>query len=309
MAQVRRRHGIGSDGAAAVLRQTNTVKLRHDIEQLGHLRGRRPIPTDLNELIGAHESTLRSLGVETGTIELPDSAPPLMNTHYNRLINFRDTPALPGGALNPSWFGGAIEAEFGWRDPGFAWWDGLLRPEALNALHQFCLESTIWFQTTFKNEVSATLFNGFCCPLLLQIASELRGRLPRLLGDKQLALAWAYKYCGDYSGLGIHADDGAVSVNFWITPDEANLDDRRGGLILWERKVPEDYLRRDRATQQRMIQEIVDQSSKPPVTVPYRCNRAVVFDSMIAHSTDRFSFRDDYESRRINITLLYGRAG
>jgi tetratricopeptide (TPR) repeat protein len=309
MAQVRRRHAIGGDGAAPILRQTNPVKLRHDIDQLGFLHERKLASIDLETIIGDHRAALRATGARLeGPVELPNSATPTLRAHYNRLIHVRDTPAMAGGALSPAWFGGAIEAEFRWRDPGFAWWDGLLRPEALNALHRYCVESTVWFQTTFKNEVSATLFNGFCCPLLLQIAGELRQRLPGLLGDKPLALAWAYKYCGDFSGLGIHADDGAVSVNFWITPDEANLDETRGGLILWERKVPEDYLRRDRDTQQRMIRDIVENSGKAPVTVPYRCNRALVFDSMIAHSTDRFQFRDDYESRRINITLLYGRA-
>ena len=38
-------------------------------------------------------------------------------------------------------------------------------------------------------------------------------------------------------------------------------------------------------------------------------NRAVIFKSMTAHSTDRFRFKDGYENRRINITLLYGHAG
>jgi len=28
---------------------------------------------------------------------------------------------------------------------------------------------------------------------------------------------------------------------------------------------------------------------------------------MIVHSTDAFRFKDGYENRRINITLLYGR--
>ncbi len=41
--------------------------------------------------------------------------------------------------------------------------------------------------------------------------------------------------------------------------------------------------------------------------MPYRCNRAAVFDGMIVHSTDAFRFKDGYENRRINITLLYGR--
>ena len=41
--------------------------------------------------------------------------------------------------------------------------------------------------------------------------------------------------------------------------------------------------------------------------MPYRCNRAAIFDGMIVHSTDAFRFKDGYENRRINVTLLYGR--
>ena len=43
------------------------------------------------------------------------------------------------------------------------------------------------------------------------------------------------------------------------------------------------------------------------VTVPYRANRAVIFDSDLFHETDTIRFRDGYENRRINVTLLYGR--
>jgi hypothetical protein len=43
------------------------------------------------------------------------------------------------------------------------------------------------------------------------------------------------------------------------------------------------------------------------VTVPYRANRAVIFDSDLFHETDRIAFKDGYLNRRINITLLYGR--
>jgi tetratricopeptide (TPR) repeat protein len=42
------------------------------------------------------------------------------------------------------------------------------------------------------------------------------------------------------------------------------------------------------------------------VTVPYRANRAVVFDSDLFHETDVMRFRDGYLNRRINVTLLYG---
>ena len=42
------------------------------------------------------------------------------------------------------------------------------------------------------------------------------------------------------------------------------------------------------------------------VTVPYRANRAVIFDSDLFHETDEIHFREGYENRRINVTFLYG---
>ena len=42
------------------------------------------------------------------------------------------------------------------------------------------------------------------------------------------------------------------------------------------------------------------------IKIPYRANRAVVFNSDLFHETDEIAFKDDYLSRRINITLLYG---
>jgi hypothetical protein len=35
-----------------------------------------------------------------------------------------------------------------------------------------------------------------------------------------------------------HADFAAVNVNFWITPDEANLDSKTGGMIVYDLEVP-----------------------------------------------------------------------
>ena len=309
LAAVERERGLGStiDPQAPSFATANRIKLRHDADQLAYLDRHGRIPSTLAPVIADYEACLARVSATDGTFDIAPYASPALAAHYNRLLHYRPTPARPEGVLG-DWDAQAVEATFHSRHPGFAWFDGLLTPSALRELWQFCLDSTVWFQMTFKNEVSATLFNGFCCPLLLQIANELRARLPGLLGKHPLALAWAYKYCGDFSGLGIHADDGAVSVNFWITPDEANLDGESGGLILWDREVPESYLRLERARQPPMIQAIVDAPGTTAVTAPYRCNRAVVFNSMIAHSTDRFRFKDGYENRRINITLLYGHA-
>jgi len=41
-------------------------------------------------------------------------------------------------------------------------------------------------------------------------------------------------------------------------------------------------------------------------TIPYKYNRAVLFNSAYFHETDKIDFKDGYESRRINITYLFG---
>jgi len=40
--------------------------------------------------------------------------------------------------------------------------------------------------------------------------------------------------------------------------------------------------------------------------VPYRENRAVLFDSRLFHGTDAPEFAPGYENHRINITMLFG---
>ena len=40
--------------------------------------------------------------------------------------------------------------------------------------------------------------------------------------------------------------------------------------------------------------------------MPYKRNRAVIFDSSLLHETDRFRFKRGYRHRRINLTLLFG---
>jgi hypothetical protein len=303
---VRAQRRPGAAGDSPTFRQTNRVKLQHDADQLSHLVERQLAPASLADVIAEHRALLAQLR-DDRTFEITPAVWPRLAAQHNRLLHLRASPARPEGALSTGWDAAAVEHDYRAHAPGFTWFDGLLTPAARLELWRFCVESTIWFQMTFKNEVSATLFNGFCCPLLLQIAQELRRRLPGLLGGHPLSLAWAYKYCGPFSGLGPHADDGAVAVNFWLTPDEANEDPARGGLVIWDRLVPEHYLRRDRAAQAEMIQSVIDEPGATAVTVPFRCNRAAIFNGMIVHSTDAFRFKDGYENRRINVTLLYGR--
>jgi hypothetical protein len=117
---------------------------------------------------------------------------------------------------------------------------------------------------------------------------------------------WAYKYDSKLEGIGLHADAAAINVNFWITPDEANLDPDHGGLVVYDREAPADWDFAKFNNNLPAIRQFIDESGSHPVTVPYRQNRAVIFNSDLFHNTDRFAFAPGYENRRINITMLFG---
>ena len=64
---------------------------------------------------------------------------------------------------------------------------------------------------------------------------------PGIFENHRLHQAWAYKYDSRQTGIRVHADFAAVNVNFWITPDSANLNSSNGGLIVYKEKAPLDW--------------------------------------------------------------------
>ncbi len=185
--------------------------------------------------------------------------------------------------------------------------DNLLTPEALEGLQRFCRGSTIWKKAYRDGYLGAMPDHGFACPLLAQIADELREIFPTIFARHGLGQWWGFKYDSSLSGIRIHADQAAVNVNFWITPDEANRNPANGGLVVWDQKPPLDWDFLRSNGDEKAARDFLAQTGAKPVTVPYRVNRAVIFDSDLFHETDRIEFQDGYLNRRINITMLYGR--
>ncbi|HEX4270570.1 MAG TPA: tetratricopeptide repeat protein [Rhizomicrobium sp.] len=199
------------------------------------------------------------------------------------------------------------QASTAWRDshPQIVVIDDLLTTEALEALRRFCHGSTIW-RDTFDGYVGARPQSGFACPLLAQVACELAEAHPAIFEGHPLLFAWAFKYQQGMSGTRAHADFAAVNVNFWITPDDANLDPETGGLVIWDKAAPLDWDFDRYNADEAMIRDFLARSGAQPTRIPYRANRAVVFDSDLFHETDTLAFHPGYTNRRINITLLYG---
>jgi hypothetical protein len=211
--------------------------------------------------------------------------------------------------VNPGLNVAEIEARYNASYPEVTYIDGLLTDEALQSLRKFCLESTIWKRDYENGYVGAFFGDGFACPLLLQIAVELRERFHRIFKDHPLLQTWAFKCDSEMKALNLHADAAAVNVNFWITPDEANLDPESGGLIVWDKEAPKEWNFKDynSSKNEPKVRAFLRTSGAKAVRVPYRQNRAIVFNSDLFHESDVIRFREGYEHRRINVTLLYGR--
>ena len=186
--------------------------------------------------------------------------------------------------------------------------DDFLTADALERLWRFCLDATVWYQVK-RGYLGAYLVDGFGTALALQIADELRTRLPGIFGRHRLEQLWAYKYDSRLQGIATHADFAAVNVNFWVTPDEANRDPASGGLVVHKAHAPSDWAFRTYNADSARMAQFLEEAGDEPMTVPYRRNRVVIFDSDLFHRTDDLDFRLGYENRRINVTMLFGNRG
>jgi hypothetical protein len=187
--------------------------------------------------------------------------------------------------------------------------DDFLSAPAWRELLSFCQDSTVWFANRYRNgRLGAFFREGFNCPLLVQIAEELRDAFPRVIGRKHaLEHMWGYKYSPVHGQGRPHADFAAVNVNFWITPDQSNLDPDAGGLVIYDKEAPPEWEFADYNMNGPKIVSFISETGAKSIEIPYRANRAIIFNSDLFHVTANCRFREGYEDRRMNVTMLYGK--
>ena len=286
----------------------NEVKLGHDCEQLEHLLRKGVLPPEYREVLDDYRALREEIRGKVGATSLvpfDHKRHPLVARTYKRPMHIDDASIPSGPLVDPQLASHDIERRYRDSKPNIVAVDNMLTPAALQALRRFCQDSTIWNDIK-PGYLGAYFFDGFCSELLLRIASELREGLPVIMGGLPLQMMWVFKCDSTLPGLGIHADQAAVNVNFWITEDEANLDPERGGLRVYTADAPKEWGFAKFNTDSPTIQKYLESVGNDPIHIPYRANRAVVFDSDLFHASDNPHFRDGYTNRRTNITMLYG---
>lgn len=290
-------------------KSTAAYKLQHDIEQFEYLMGKGLLDTEYSEVVANYKKLLAVLRNENSPVnimQLSKEGTAMIGGTYNRLVYESTRGRDCTAPLNPDIDWNAVVSDYQCNQPGITYIDELLRPDVLQELYEYCLESTVWFDYRHKGYVGAYADDGFDNPLLFRIAEELRTAMPELLSDHPIRYIWAYQYDQQLEGIGIHGDDAAVNVNFWVTPDSANLNTDTGGLVVHRAEAPSHWNFKKYNNNTEEIHRFLKKENAGSMRVPYRRNRAVIFNSDLFHETDNPQFREGFENRRINITMLFG---
>jgi hypothetical protein len=285
-------------------------KLMHDVEQFSYLQRKQILGNEFTSIISAYEKVIDELKSDgtPGPTRLNEGIRARIGHVYNRIIHIRPTPRV-SRALSDEWDRARVETDYLGGGTGVVVLDNFLSKESLENVRLFCLDSTVWSGNRYNHgRLGAFFHDGFNCPLLLQIAEELQDALPRVIGRRYpLQQLWGFKTGQTLpADSTTHADFAAVNVNFWITPDDANLDKDSGGLVVYDVQAPLNWDFDSYNGKLGAIGSFLHRKKASSFRIPYKQNRAIIFNSDLFHATEAVHFRSGYENHRVNVTMLYG---
>lgn len=175
---------------------------------------------------------------------------------------------------------------------GFCIIDNILKKDYCERLQKFML--TINIREDIYSDYAAINYNksgnAIWFKLLTNISEELKEKF-YFLKDLNYQRGWSFIHNNNQiKSVGKHADPGSlITFNIWCTPNECVLDnsEKYNGVVIYDTFNIED----------------TNKCSKK--IVPYKFNRAIVFDSRKIHESLVARFKDGYENRKINYTFLY----
>jgi len=197
-----------------------------------------------------------------------------------------------------------VERQYAATSPyNYAVLDGFFTPETFVSIRDQLLSNWGW---QYKNWQSDELYvRDPKIPEIKLVGEELKKLLPNVLGGMELVRAWSFMHQRNV-GLKVHADNGAVTVDVWMTPDEYNLLPEAGGIRFFDVKRDPNMLIHEFNTVEWAEKYFEKHTKGVSETVAYGCNRAILFDASTFHESDRVKFVEDgANTYRINLSLLF----
>jgi hypothetical protein len=191
------------------------------------------------------------------------------------------------------------ESEF-----GAAIVDDFLAPGEFTEIREHLVGHWAW---RYKNWTNGYLHNyEIGTGALDAVAHRLSAPLSEAAGRPlRRVTQWAILAHAD-RGLIPHADNGTFVVNFWLTPDEYNLDPESGGMVLFDVRRPEMVMSPRFQITPDSDEYVLSRTRGGRLEVPYRCNRAIIFDATVFHASLPISFASHGAfSKRLNVSMVF----
>jgi hypothetical protein len=115
--------------------------------------------------------------------------------------------------------------------------------------------------------------------------------------------SWSFIYRNFARGVLPHADPARYTLSIWVSLDESILDRRENGLNVYTVKPISENSEKYSNGYEYVYDVIKDVD---PVRIPYKYNRAILFDSLYIHSSGNVSMKPGDGHRRIGYTYLFG---
>ena len=172
--------------------------------------------------------------------------------------------------------------------------DNFFKNEDAVALHQEAVKQKN-LNSSFNGYDAIDYLENFNQKSFLKKFAELEGT--------QMTRSWGFIYENKAEGVPPHADPADLNLNIWITPDKCVEDNNKNGMKIWFIKPPKEWSFISYNSNTKKIIEFI--GKEKPLEIPYKFNRAILFDSKYFHATNGVSMKDGKGNRRVSFTYLF----
>ena len=205
--------------------------------------------------------------------------------------------------MNPSSDQTNIAEETFNRD-GYVIVDDFLFTDVVNELHQLAIDHE-QVDDLYRDYHSINFDNQkFPFEILPDVINAIHVTFP-MLHPLEFDRGWAFVCDNKGNGVTPHADPAVVNVNLWVTPDRCIDDPTSNGLLIYDKKRPDDWTYDQYNSDVDGINNFLKTSEAKPRLVPYQFNRMILFDSRYFHKTNGVSMKEGKENRRVNYTFMF----
>ena len=158
---------------------------------------------------------------------------------------------------------------------GYVIVDDFLFTDVVEELHHLAINHE-QVDDLYKDYYSINFDNKkFPFEILPDVINAIHVTFP-ILHPLEFDRGWAFVCDNKGNGVTPHADPAVVNVNLWVTPDRCIDDPTSNGLLIYDKKRPDDWTYDQYNSDVNGINSFLKTSEAKPRLVPYQFNRIII---------------------------------